>query len=116
MKRYTDLPFRWKILLIFGIAMVSITLSLTVLTSVTTSRFVAENAAANLEMLTEQSLMNFVSVTDRLARSLVDQLSSRQIPADLYALGHTDKDSATARELRQTLTPSLTQMLYAPYG
>ena len=114
MKRLRDLSFRLKLLLAFGISIVIVVGITTLVLSLRSYRYLAENLDAQLDLITEQALMNFDTETSAISSRLLNQLNVTEVPEQLYRL--EEGQTTLTLEYSRALSGSLSRMITASTG
>ncbi|MBR0219509.1 MAG: sensor histidine kinase [Clostridia bacterium] len=110
MKALRDCSYRVKLLLAFGVSILCVTVVITLALTVLSYRNTEKNVRSHLDLMTEQSLLNFDSETSAIARQFFTQMTTRRIPDFLYAL---DGENAQVtlqrtREIAEALSMAIT--------
>ena len=111
MRAWRNLSFRIKMVLVFS---ATIIITLIIATTVHTVQFFNysyHNMMGHMQLLTEQTLLNYEIEIGAIAQRLISQLINRQIPTHMYKLLHFEQ--GTERYYRQVraLTDALNQMI-----
>ena len=114
MKRLRELSFRLKLLLAFGISIVIVVGITTLVLSLRSYRYLAENLDAQLDLITEQALMNFDTETSAISSRLLNQLNVTEVPEQLYRL--EEGQTTLTLEYSRALSGSLSRMITASTG
>lgn len=109
-KALRDRSYRVKLLLVFGVSILCVTVVITLALTVLSYRNTEKNVRSHLDLMTEQSLLNFESETSAIARQFFTQMATRRIPDFLYA---QDSENAhvtlqRTREIAEALSMSIT--------
>ena len=114
MKRLRDLSFRVKLLLTFGVCIVLVVVIITVALTLRSYRNLADNLDAQLDLITEQALMNFESETTAISSQLLNQLNASGVPEQFYRL-EEGRQALTLQNSRG-IAESLSRMINARTG
>ena len=108
-KALRDCSYRVKLLLIFGVSILSVTAVITLALTVQSYRNNEKNVRSHLELMTEQCLLNFESETSAIARQFLNQTATRRIPDFLYDLGGSAQVTLQrTREITEALSRTIT--------
>ncbi len=110
MRRIGHLSYRVKMLLVFGVSMLCLTVIVASALTVQSYRYMEQHIRSYLELLTEQSLMNFERETSGISRQFMNQLSAGRIPEFLYAFNENPDGltSRRSREIAEALSRTIT--------
>lgn len=116
MKKLRDLSYRIKLALVFSLTILVALVAATTVLTVQSFRYSYDHIIGHMQLLTEQTLLNYETETDAIARQLATQIINRQIPSYMYEL--RGLDASNERYYRQTraLTDALNQMISAQSG
>ena len=111
MKPLRDRSYRVKLLLAFGVSILCVTAVITLALTVQSYRNNEKNVRSHLDLMTEQSLLNFESETSAIARQFMSQYTTRRIPDFLYDLGG-ENAKVTLQRTRE-ITEALSMVITA---
>ena len=114
MKPAKNLRFRVKLLLAFVISIVVVTVVITLAMSMRSYRYISENLDAQLDLIAEQTLMNFYTETSAISSRLLNQLNVNEVPEQLYRLN--EGQAELTLQYTRGLTEALSRMITASTG
>jgi sensor histidine kinase YesM len=109
-KALRDRSYRVKLLLAFGVSILCVTVVITLSLTVLSYRNTEKNVRSHLDLMTEQTLLNFDSETASIARQFFTQMTTRRIPDYLYALEDENAQVTLqrTREIAEALSMAIT--------
>ena len=116
MRRIRDLSYRIKLALVFSLTILVALVAATTVLTVQSFRYSYEHTLGHMQLLVEQTLLNYEIETDAIARQLVTQIINRQIPSRMYELRNIQADSSRYYRETRALTDALNQMISAQSG
>lgn len=117
MKRYRDLSFRYKLLIANLSIVLAVVVGITFLLTLTASNRATDSHKASLNLLTEQSLINYATRVDAIRQHLYAMSTSTGTPQQMAHLRGLDTGSNAYLQGRQELILALSRMVdsNAPY-
>ena len=116
MRRLRDLSYRFKLALVFSATIITALVIATTVLTVQSFRYSYDHMMGHMELLTEQTLLNYEIETDAIARQLVTQIINRQIPSQMYELRTLEPGVESNYRQTRALTDALNQMISAQSG
>lgn len=116
MRIFHNMSYRFRMLLVFGITILLVVTIVTLAMTLTSSHHVSEHMKAHLELLTEQSLMNFENETSSIARQFVNQLINKQVASSMYDMRSMQPQDDGYWQKSRVLSDAVNQLLTAQTG
>ena len=116
MKRIRDLSYRIKLAIVFSLTILVALVAATTVLTVQSFRYSSEHTLGHMQLLVEQTLLNYEIETEAIARQLVTQIINRQIPSRMYELRNISRDNSKYYRETRALTDALNQMISAQSG
>ncbi len=110
-KSWRSLTHRIKLILVFGITVITVAAIITVTLTLTASRQAMEDKKAHLSLLTEQVLMNFSSAAASAAQQLLSTASSKGVIAQMYSMRNLTEEASGYYQNIQSLIYAVNQMI-----